>query len=136
MKNPLIKIAEFNTAYDVSEQLFPNTVSKKEAELRYKLVFEELEEYKEAQNKGDVIGIADALGDLLYVVFQAVRVHGMSDIIEDVFNEIHRSNMTKLNDDGKPIINGVNCELDSSRPFGKILKSKNYTPPNLEQFIK
>lgn len=136
MANMLEKIAEFNKANRVQENTFPGPVSKEEADLRYKLIFEELQEYKEAQEAGDTVGIADALGDLLYVVFQAVRVHGMSDIIEDVYGEIHRSNMTKLDDDGNPILNGVNCELDPTRPYGKVMKSKNYTPPNLAQFIK
>lgn len=63
------------------------------AQHRYDLILEELNEYKEAVEKGDLVGIADALGDLLYVVLGTSVVHGID--IEDVFGEVHRSNMTK-----------------------------------------
>ena len=59
----------------------------------------------------------------------------MQDVIEDVFNEIHASNLSKLNDDGKPIINGINGS-DDTKPEGKILKSENYFKPDLKQFFK
>ena len=56
-------------------------------------------------------------------------------ILEKGFDEVMRSNMSKLDDNGNAIINGVNCILDSSRPSGKVLKSKNFSEPNLSQFL-
>lgn len=73
-----------------------------------------------------LVGIADALGDQLYILCGTILKHGMQHIIEDVFAEIHRSNMSKLGPDGKPIL----------REDGKILKGDGYFKPNLKQFIK
>ena len=87
---------------------------------------EENDEYLEACFKNSLIEIADALGDQLYILCGTILKHGMQHIIEDVFNEIQASNMSKLNADGKPII----------RHDGKILKGENYFVPNLEQFFK
>ena len=65
--------------------------------------------------------IADALGDQLYILLGTIVKHGMQHVIVDVFNEIHRSNMSKLGPDGEPIL----------REDGKILKGPNYRPPNI-----
>jgi predicted HAD superfamily Cof-like phosphohydrolase len=59
----------------------------------------------------------------------------MQDIIEKAFNEVHASNMSKLDNDGKPIINGLNGVLDNTRPIGKVLKSNNFFEPDLKQLI-
>jgi predicted HAD superfamily Cof-like phosphohydrolase len=86
---------------------------------------EELDEYKDAALKGDIIEVADALGDKLYILLGTILAHGMQDVIIDVFNEIHRSNMTKLTKDGKVL----------RREDGKIIKSDRYEPPNLKSII-
>jgi predicted HAD superfamily Cof-like phosphohydrolase len=90
-----------------------------EWELRYALIAEELEEYFQAAQAGDVVEIADALADLIYVVFGAALAHGIP--IEEVFYEVHESNMSKLTNDGKVL----------RREDGKILKSDQYRPPEL-----
>jgi predicted HAD superfamily Cof-like phosphohydrolase len=86
---------------------------------------EENEEYLEAAQNGDVVEIADALGDMLYILTGTMLAHGMQDKMETVFTEIHRSNMSKLDADGKPIY----------RADGKVLKGPYYSPPELKNLI-
>ncbi len=82
---------------------------------------EENEEYLEAARAGDLVEVADALGDMLYILCGTILQHGMQDVIEEVFLEIQRSNMSKLGADGQPI----------HRADGKVMKGPNYTPPDL-----
>lgn len=94
-------------------------------DLREKLIEEEYQkEYKAAVKENDLVGVADALGDILYVVYGAAIAYGID--IDEVFDEIHRSNMSKLGEDGKAIF----------REDGKILKGPNYTPPNIKAIIE
>ena len=86
---------------------------------------EENDEYLEAAKEGDIVEIADALGDQLYILCGTILRHGMHDIIEDVFTEIQASNMSKLGADGKPIY----------REDGKVLKGPNYFKPNISKVI-
>jgi predicted HAD superfamily Cof-like phosphohydrolase len=95
-----------------------------EWELRYALIAEELEEYFQAAQAGDVVEIADALADLIYVVFGAALAHGIP--IEEVFYEVHESNMSKLTNDGKVL----------RREDGKILKSDQYRPPDVARVLR
>ena len=105
---------------------WPSLISNADYNLRHSLMKEENDEYLEAGYEKDLVEIADALGDQLYILCGTILKHGMQHIIEDVFNEIQASNMSKLNADGKPIL----------RHDGKILKGENYFAPNLEQFFK
>lgn len=86
---------------------------------------EENKEYLEACWEGNLVEIADALGDQLYILCGTLLKHGLQHKIEEVFNEIHRSNMSKLDKDGKPIF----------REDGKILKSDQYFKPNIEAIL-
>jgi predicted HAD superfamily Cof-like phosphohydrolase len=86
---------------------------------------EENDEYLEACEKNSLIEIADALGDQLYILCGTILKHGMQDVIEDVFREIQASNMSKLGDNGEPLL----------REDGKILKGSGYFRPNLSKFI-
>jgi predicted HAD superfamily Cof-like phosphohydrolase len=86
---------------------------------------EENEEYLEACKENDMVEVADALGDQLYILCGTILKHGMQHIIEDVFKEIHRSNMSKLDENGKPIF----------RIDGKIMKSVLYEKPNLVPIV-
>ena len=83
---------------------------------------EENKEYLEAANEGDLVEVADALGDMLYILCGTILEHGMQYKIEEVFEEIQRSNMSKLGEDGKPIY----------REDGKVLKGPNYFKPDIE----
>lgn len=93
--------------------------------LRYNLMKEENEEYLEAVQDGNLAEIADALGDMLYILCGTIISHGLQDKMLAVFNEIQSSNMSKLGADGKPIY----------REDGKVMKGPNYFKPNLEQFF-
>jgi predicted HAD superfamily Cof-like phosphohydrolase len=119
------KLKEFNRSFEIDYSHSPTNVSTLQSNLRYKLMREENEEYLEAAVKGDIIEVADALGDKLYILLGTILAHGMQDVIIDVFNEIHRSNMTKLTEDGKVL----------RREDGKIIKSDRYEPPNLKSII-
>ena len=87
---------------------------------------EENEEYLEAAKSGDLVEVADALGDMLYILCGTMLAHGMQNKIEEIFQEIQRSNMSKLDVDGKPIY----------REDGKVLKSNQYFKPNILAILK
>ena len=94
--------------------------------LRFNLMDEENKEYYEAANAGDLVEVADALGDMLYILCGTILEHGMQYKIEEVFEEIQRSNMSKLGADGKPIY----------REDGKVLKGPNYFKPDIETILE
>ena len=97
--------------------------SEKITSLRYELIREELEEFKDAINNKDIKEVADALTDILYVTYGAGHAFGIN--LDKCFEEVQNSNMSKLGDDGKPIYN----------EFGKVMKGPKYFKPNLEKFI-
>ena len=101
-------------------------INEKDYTLRYNLIKEENEEYLEACKNGDIVEIADALGDQLYILFGTVLKHGLQYKIEELYDEIHRSNMSKLDDEGKPIY----------REDGKIMKSNNYFLPDIKTVLE
>ena len=99
---------------------FPN---EKVVELRKKLIDEEFNELKEAIDDNNIIEVADALTDILVVTDGAGVSFGIN--LDKCFEEVHRSNMSKLSEDGKPIYN----------EYGKVMKGPNYSPPNLKKFL-
>ncbi len=126
MNDQLKKVNEFNTVFKVGDApVSPTLLTQKEQLLRYNLMVEENREYLDACKDGDLVEISDALGDQLYILLGSILRHGMQHKIIDVFNEIHASNMSKLDSNGNPIF----------REDGKILKGENYVKPNLKQFI-
>lgn len=125
MKKQLKQLWDFQRVYDQPRNTKPTLLESDDYYLRYRLGKEELVEYLEACNNDDLVEITDALADQLYILLGTMVAHGMQDIIEDVFDEVHRSNMSKLGVDGKPIY----------REDGKVLKGPNFTPPNIEQFL-
>lgn len=126
MKRKIEAVTEFHKAFGLGIKDKP-TADLGEAKnlLRYKLMREENEEYLEAANSNDLTEVADALGDMLYILCGTIIEHGMQDIIEDVFEEIQSSNMSKLGADGKPIY----------REDGKVLKGPNYFTPNFDKIL-
>jgi len=94
-------------------------------DLRHKLMGEENDEYLEAAKAGDMVEVADALGDMLYILCGTIITHGMQHKIEEVYSEIQRSNMSKLDSEGNPIY----------REDGKVMKGPNYFKPDLEKII-
>lgn len=135
MQKQLNQVAEFHRAFGQGIESSPTLISPNLSQLRFELMKEENEEYLDAVKERNLVEVADALTDQLYILCGTILEHGMQNIIEDCFLEVQRSNMSKLGDDGLPIINGENRVFDESRPKGKILKSKNYSEPNLKQFL-
>jgi predicted HAD superfamily Cof-like phosphohydrolase len=126
MKQELKKVADFHNTFGHYNGKEPVLLSKEEGLLRHNLMKEENDEYLQANNEGNLIEVADALGDKLYILCGTILRHGMQHVIKDVFDEIHRSNMSKAGPDGKPIY----------REDGKILKGENYFKPNLAKIIQ
>lgn len=136
MQEQINQLIQFQKSFKSNYATQPCLLSEDDWKLRLELSQEELDEYKEACENKDLVEILDSILDRLFLAFGDAVCHGLQDKLIDGFNEVMRSNMSKLDDNGEPLINGVNCELDNSRPFGKILKSKNFFEPNLEQFLK
>jgi len=125
MKKQLDAVARFHKAFRQEDASWPIHLNKDGYELRHRLMAEENDEYLEACKNHDIVSITDALGDQLYILCGTILKHGLQHIIEDVFDEIQDSNMSKLSKDGTPIL----------REDGKILKGPNYFKPNIEKFI-
>lgn len=127
MKNKIAAVHAFHTAFKLNIQDKPTVdISNDRKKLRFELMKEENEEYLEAAQNNDLVEVADALGDMLYILCGTIIEHGMQDKIEEVFNEIQRSNMSKLGDDGKPIY----------REDGKVLKGPNYFKPDFSKILE
>jgi predicted HAD superfamily Cof-like phosphohydrolase len=126
MKNKISAVASFHEAFGLGQNESP-TVDITEAimMLRFNLMDEENKEYLEAMQNKDIVEVADALGDMLYILCGTIITHGMQHIIDDVFEEIQRSNMSKLGADGKPIY----------RTDGKVLKGPNYFTPDISKIL-
>jgi len=126
MKKYTDAVHEFHTAFGLGINNEPVAhIGEDRNLLRYKLMREENEEYLEAANNGDLVEVADALGDMLYILAGTIIEHGMQYKIAEVFDEIQRSNMSKLGEDGKPIY----------REDGKVLKGPNYFKPNIAEIL-
>ena len=127
MKRIIKHVEEFHDAFGIVNNYSPSTsLSEDEIMLRFNLMKEENEEYLEAAESNNLVEIADALGDQLYILCGTLLKHGLQHKIEEIFFEIQRSNMSKLDENGKPIY----------REDGKILKSNLYFKPNIEKILK
>ncbi|MBU2906002.1 MULTISPECIES: nucleoside triphosphate pyrophosphohydrolase family protein [Arenibacter] len=126
MKSKLSAVELFHNSFGlgVSKEIRAD-LGKDKNLLRFNLMDEENKEYLEAATNNDVVEVADALGDMLYILCGTILEHGMQYKIEEVFEEIQRSNMSKLGEDGKPIY----------REDGKVLKGPNYFKPNLVDIL-
>lgn len=126
MKEKIDAVTKFHQVFGLNLKETPTAdIGIKNNLLRYKLMREENEEYLEAANSGDLVQVADALGDMLYILCGTIIEHGMQHKIDEVFNEIQRSNMSKLGMDGKPIY----------REDGKVLKGPNYFGPDIHSIL-
>lgn len=120
-------VKEFHDAFGVFSTDEPIAdVGDKLIELRYNLMGEENAEYLHAAKNGDLVEVADALGDMLYILCGTIITHGMQHKIEEVYAEIQRSNMSKLDEDGKPIY----------REDGKVMKSDQYFKPDIAAILE
>ena len=122
--NKLGMVKIFHETYNSNIGSIPSLPSSEERKLRIALLQEEFDEYLKGEFNDDIVEIADALGDMLYIIYGTAVSYGIP--IDDVFEEIHNSNMSKLGEDGKPIY----------REDGKILKGPNYFKPDLQKIIQ
>lgn len=127
MEEQIKKVREFHDLFQIISNDSPTgTVSEGDYTLRYNLMKEENEEYLQACKEGNLTEIADALGDKLYILCGTILKHGLQHKIIEVFNEIHRSNLSKLDENGQPIF----------REDGKILKSNRYFKPDIKGVLE
>tara|TARA_B100001989_G_C24527489_1_gene459542 strand:- start:131 stop:547 length:417 start_codon:yes stop_codon:yes gene_type:complete len=126
-KTTLEQVQEFHETYGLPVLDKPSIADEKTNKLRINLLAEELDELKEALEEGDLLETLDALIDLQYVLDGAFLSFGLQEMKNAAFDEVHRSNMSKLGADGKPI----RRESD-----GKVLKGPDYFKPDLKQFLK
>ena len=118
------KVKKFMTTFGQEVKTNPSFASDKINLLRYELIKEELDEFKVALENNNLLEVADALTDILYVTYGAGHAFGIN--LDECFQEVQNSNMSKLDNNGKPIYNEK----------GKVLKGPNYFKPNLNKFIK
>jgi Uncharacterized protein conserved in bacteria len=118
------KVGNFMKTFGQEVKEIPSLSSDKINKLRLDLIAEELGELKLAMKNNDLLEVADALTDILYVTYGAGHAFGIN--LDKCFNEVQNSNMSKLDDNGKPIYNDA----------GKVMKGPNYFKPDLNKFIK
>lgn len=123
MKTAFEQLKEFHLTYQAYTGDTPHLPSKEVRDLRMDILREEFEEYEEAEANDDLVEIADALSDIIYIAVGTGVAYGLP--MDKIFNEVHRSNMSKLGEDGKPIF----------REDGKVLKGPNFTPPRIAEII-
>ncbi len=127
MKEKMDAVKAFHDAFKLGYSEIPQAdLGLEKNTLRYHLMHEENEEYLEAANNNDLVEVADALGDMLYILCGTIIEHGLQYKIEEVFEEIQRSNMSKLGADGEPIY----------REDGKVLKGPNYFKPDIKAILE
>ena len=117
------KVKNFMETFGQEIKSSPSFSSPKINQLRYNLIKEELDEFKQALDNNDLLEVADALTDILYVTYGAGHAFGIN--LDACFEEVQNSNMSKLGKDGKPIFNDQ----------GKVMKGPNYFKPDLSKFI-
>ena len=126
MKDKILAVKEFHKAFKLDYLDKPKAdLGMDKNKLRFNLMKEENEEYFEAANNNDMVEVADALGDMLYILCGTIIEHGMQHKIDEIFSEIQNSNMSKLGADGNPIY----------REDGKVLKGPNYFKPNIKGIL-
>ena len=127
MQKQLEAVKQFHEIFKIGYSTTPRaSLGEDKNRLRYNLMKEENEEYLEAVKNNDLVEIADALGDMLYILCGTIIEHGLQDKIEAVFDEIQQSNMSKLDEYGLPIY----------REDGKVMKGKNYFKPDFNKILK
>ena len=127
MQDKIDAVKAFHTAFKIGHREIPKAdLGSDKNMLRYELMREENEEYLEAASDNDLVEVADALGDMLYILCGTIIEHCLQYKIEEVFEEIQRSNMSKLGEDGEPIY----------REDGKVLKGPNYFKPNIQSILE
>ena len=127
MKKQINHVKKFHESFSIENKEEPTAnISERTFNLRFKLMQEENQEYLEACKNRDLNEIADALGDMMYILCGTILSHGLQDKIENIFEEIQRSNMSKLDENNQPIF----------REDGKVLKGVNYFKPDIKGILE
>ena len=127
MIDKINKVKQFHEVFLIGNEEKPKAVIDESIFLlRHRLMHEENQEYLDACKNGDLVEIADALGDMMYILSGTILAHGLQDKIENIFEEIQKSNMSKLGSDGKPIY----------REDGKIMKGPDYFKPDIKKNLQ
>ena len=127
MKAKINAVALFHQSFGLGISQSPKAnLGAEKIRLRFNLMDEENKEYLLAAQEDDLVEVADALGDMLYILCGTILEHGMQYKIEEVFEEIQKSNMSKLGADGKPIY----------REDGKVLKGPGYFKPDIKKILE
>ena len=124
MKKQIDDVKKFHESFGIINNDAP-TLNKESFMLRFNLMKEENEEYLDACKAGDLVEISDALGDMMYILCGTILSHGLQHKIEEIFQEIQSSNMSKLGKNGRPIY----------REDGKVLKGPNYFKPDIKKIL-
>jgi predicted HAD superfamily Cof-like phosphohydrolase len=117
------RVKEFQETFGLNMSDQPNLPAAGERDLRIRLLEEEFNEYLDGEQNSDLVEIADALGDILYIAYGTAASYGIP--LDEVFAEIHASNMSKLDENGQPIY----------RDDGKVLKSEKYFKPRIQDIL-
>ena len=127
MRSQLAMLETFHRVFQAHIEQSPTAqIADETITLRVRLIQEELNEYRQAADDRDLVAIADALVDLLYVVLGTYVSHGLQDVAEELFAEVHTSNMSKLDADGRPL----------HRSDGKVMKSERFREPDLAAILR
>jgi len=127
LQDGLNAVERFHSTFGMRVENQPKlNIPEGEMDLRHRLMAEENDEYLEAVKAGDMVEVADALGDMLYILCGTIITHGMQDVMADVFHAIQDSNMSKLGADGQPIY----------RADGKVMKGPHYFKPNIQGVLQ
>jgi predicted HAD superfamily Cof-like phosphohydrolase len=121
MERQIIQVGEFQQAFGVESPKRPTMLPKERAILRQKLLKEEVKEIEDGAKSGDIVQVADGVIDSMYILIGTAHEYGFADRLVMLFDEVHRSNMTKMGPDGKAIF----------REDGKVMKPDTYSPPKL-----
>jgi predicted HAD superfamily Cof-like phosphohydrolase len=126
LKDALKQLRQFHETFRCHIEYAPTAdIARDEFEVRIRLFEEELAEYRRAVEAKDLVAVADALTDMLYILLGTYVTHGLQDVAVELFDEVHRSNMSKLDEHGRPIV----------REDGKVLKSDRFSKPDLESIL-
>ena len=121
MTNEINQVKDFHEKFNIPVSDYPDHISPERQKLRIDILQEEVNELAKAMSEDNMVEIADGIVDCIYILFGTAVEYGFHQKLEAMFNEVHRSNMSKLGKDGKPIY----------REDGKVLKGPGYSPPDL-----
>jgi predicted HAD superfamily Cof-like phosphohydrolase len=125
MEKQIIQVGEFQAAFGIEAPKRPTLLPKERAVFRHKLLKEEVKEIEQGEKAKDIVQVADGIIDSMYILIGTAHEYGFADRLVMMFDEVHRSNMTKMGPDGKAIF----------REDGKVMKPETYCAPNLDRIL-